>query len=180
MDRAYEQVASHYGFSCKDCISNCCAQRFHHHTLTEYYGLLDAIKKEDPALREKILSRANAVLDSYHKDSDTGTTSNLMCPANFDGLCSLYESRPMICRLHGMPYVFRRPDGMLIEGGGCSRFQSQMKGLDVRIDRTPHYRALAELEKELRASLGIEDRYKKTTSEMLVDMVNQLEIGNKS
>lgn len=178
MDRAYEQVTSHYGFSCNDCTENCCTQRFHHHTMIEYYGLLDGIKKVDPEFREKILSRVRAVVDSYYKEAGTGQTSNLMCPVNFDGLCGLYKSRPMICRLHGMPYVFRRPDAELIEGSGCSRFQGQLKDSDVKpeikIDRTPHYRALAELEKEFRAELGIESRYKKTTSEMLIDMASEL------
>jgi Fe-S-cluster containining protein len=174
MDEAYGRVASHYGFGCQGCQDNCCTQRFQHHTLAEFFYLFEGLRNSDEALAREMLSRAREVVVSYHAEAGTGRVLALMCPANFEGLCRLYEHRPMICRLHGLPHEFRRPDGFTARGGGCLRFQQMNPDEALRVDRTEFYRALAMLEGELRGRLGYSRRYGKTTAEMLVDMAGQL------
>lgn len=170
MDTAYNDLAAHYGFSCKGCTDNCCSQRFYHYTLAEHYYLFEGIKKIDDEFLEKILRRAKIVTDTYYKEIEMGEILRMQCPLNFDGLCSLYEYRPMICRLHGLPHSFKRPDGEIILGTGCQRFQDEINKEEARLDRTPFYRELAEIEKDLRLTLKRYERYKKTTAQMLMDM----------
>jgi|Deesub1362A_J573_1020465.scaffolds.fasta_scaffold00045_130 Fe-S-cluster containining protein len=176
MDRAYDAVAGYYGFNCEGCEDNCCKQRFYHYTLVEYYYLLEGVKKAEPELVRTILTRAKIVTETYFKELQIGEILPLMCPVNSDGRCTLYEYRPMICRLHGLPHKFLKPDGAVQEGGGCHRFELLHKAA-VRLDRTVAYTELAQLEKELRAELGFKGRYKKTTAEMLMDMVEHLNLN---
>jgi len=78
----------------------------------------------------------------------------------------------MICRLHGLPYQFCKPDGQKEEGPGCDKFEEerQLKGLPCqRIDRSPFYRDLASLEKEIRQSIRYRKKFKKTIAEMISD-----------
>lgn len=174
MNEAYSGVADRYGFDCTGCEDNCCTQRFHHHTLAEYFYLLEGLRKADRELAGKILQRAREVVEAYGEEGPEGRTLPLMCPVNFDGLCRLYMHRPMICRLHGLPHLFRRPDGVTVQGGGCQRFEALHRA-SVRIDRTGFYTELASIEKELRARLGFEGRYRKTTAQMLLDMAESLQ-----
>ncbi len=157
MDRAYQAVADRYAFDCLGCDDNCCSQKFHHHTYIEEYYLVEGLKKADPELKEQIGKRL--------RDYKGGGTAP-PCPVNFEGLCSLHEWRPMICRLHGMPYVMRMPDGALVTGDGCGRFQGLYKP-EIKLERTPFYAELAMLEREFRQKSGITAPYKKTTAEML-------------
>ncbi len=176
INRAYAEAAGHYGFSCRGCTDNCCTQRFFHHTAAEYLYLLEGVKTLDGGRRRQVLGRARAVTDTYAHELRTGRATPLMCPLNFDGLCCLYEYRPMICRAHGLPHAFRRPDGRSIEGGGCRRFEDENE-TDVRIDRTGFYTALAELERDLRARIGYTGRFRKTTAQMLMDMAGLPGVG---
>ena len=165
MERAYDEVAGHYGFGCEGCQDNCCTQRFHHHTLLEYYFLMEGLKRADDSLKEKILGRARDVVAQYEGETEI---QPLMCPVNFKGLCALYEYRPMICRLHGLPHSFLRPDGTAVLGNGCQRFSDNCS-ITRRLDRTGFYTELAGLEKQLRLALGFSGRYSKTTAEMLLE-----------
>ncbi len=73
---------------------------------------------------------------------------NIMCPLNEDGLCQLYEYRLMICRMHGVPNSFVRPDGQKMSFPGCFRCQELYSDLETVpvLDRTHFYRDLASLE----------------------------------
>jgi hypothetical protein len=76
----------------------------------------------------------------------------------------------MICRLHGLPFEMQRPDGLIDEGPGCERFEKERirQGLPCRrIDRTPFYRDLANLEKNIRQAVQYPHRFKMTIAEML-------------
>lgn len=170
MERAYDELSGHYGFDCKGCEDNCCTQRFYHHTLTEHYYLLKGLNGADKGLAREILSRAKTVTGTYREEVLTGRILLLMCPVNFDGLCALYKYRPMICRLHGLPHEFTRPDVTTTQGGGCHRFESSHR-TTRRLNRTGFYTELAGLEKQLRASLGFNGRYKKTTAQILTEGV---------
>jgi Fe-S-cluster containining protein len=169
MDEAYDAVAKHYGFGCEGCEDNCCTQRFHHHTLAEYHYLLEGMKAAEPEPASRILVKAKIVLDSYRKEIEVGEVLPLMCPVNFDGLCGLYGHRPMICRMHGLPHRFRRPDGREERGGGCARFEEK-NATDWTVDRTKEYAELAKIEGEIRKRTLRGGRYRKTTAEMLMDM----------
>lgn len=174
MDAAYGRVAGHYGFGCGGCEDNCCTQRFQHHTLAEFFYLFEGLRQADGDLAREMLSRAREVVVSYQAEAGTGRVLPLMCPVNFEGLCRLYGHRPMICRLHGLPHEFRRPDGFTARGGGCLRFEEMHPEATVRVDRTGPYTALAMLEGELRGRMGYSGRYGRTTAEMLVDMAGRL------
>jgi Fe-S-cluster containining protein len=174
MDAAYDEAQAHYGLSCEDCADNCCTQRFFHYTLAEYFYLMEGVKALDPGRRAEAMIRAKEVTDSYEGEVTAGELKPLMCPLNFDGLCSVYAFRPMICRAHGLPHSFTRPDGQSHEGGGCHRFEAEHTA-DRRIDRTEFYMELAAIERDVRAETGIAGRYMKTTAQMLMDMAHELE-----
>ncbi len=78
----------------------------------------------------------------------------LMCPLNDDGLCTIYPHRLMICRLHGVPSTFTRPDGQAMQFPGCFRCQEITgdKPPAASMDRTDFFRQLVELELELLGS----------------------------
>jgi Fe-S-cluster containining protein len=172
MEKAYDELAEHYSFSCGGCGQNCCTQRFYHYTFAEYVYLHEGLRSAAPELAAKILHNAGRVTDSYTKELQIGEILPLMCPVNSDGMCTLYEYRPMICRLHGLPHKFTRPDGTVFNGGGCHRFEADKKA-DRLLDRTFAYTELAHLEKDLRLETNFRQRLKKTTAEMLMDMLEE-------
>jgi len=173
MDEAYDAVQRHYGFSCEGCQDNCCTQRFHHHTLAEYHYLKDGLKQADPDLVRQILRKAKVVIERYQQERELGEILPLMCPVNFDGLCRLYEHRPMICRMHGLPHRFKRPDGKEERGGGCARFSEGRPAPDWTVDRTKGYSALAKTEGEIRQRTFNRQRVSMTTAEMLMKMLDE-------
>jgi Fe-S-cluster containining protein len=177
MQSAYEDVRARVGLDCEGCAENCCTQRFYHYTLAEYLYLLEGIKKLSPDKRDLIFRRARVVTESYAHELAAGEIFKLMCPLNFQGLCALYEWRPMICRLHGVPHYFKMPDGTEKTGGGCYKVNEALLAEDKpRLDRTPFYTALAAIEKALREEVNFRQKIKKTTAQMLVDMAFELEM----
>ncbi|HYQ47583.1 MAG TPA: hypothetical protein VEP69_00830, partial [Thermodesulfovibrionales bacterium] len=113
----------------------------------------------------------------YRRHDAEGRAQRVICPLNRDGLCSLYGYRLMICRLHGVPYRMRRPDGTIIQGGGCHRIDWDLSGEKsdaCMLDRTDLYRELSVIEIELRQLLGFGHRIKMTIAEMLAEMENLL------
>ena len=172
MDQAYAAVAKRYGFRCNGCEDNCCLTRFYHHTLLEFLFLAEGMRALDAGMRRAIHSQALTV---SQKMADTGLRGNvlrIMCPLNEDGRCRIYRYRPMICRLHGLPHELHRPDSQVIKHPGCDRFfdQSRERGRTdyVPFDRTPFYRQMAKLEKELRLQTGYVEKIKLTIAQMLV------------
>jgi Fe-S-cluster containining protein len=172
MDRDYDSVARHYGFSCEGCEDNCCTQRFFHYTMAEYLYLLKGLQELDPGPAGRIVQKARDVVAAYEEEKAEGRLRPLMCPVNFDGLCALYSHRPMICRLHGLPHRFTDPHGVETRGGGCPRFDSSVKKTDWTLKRTPHYSGLARIEGEMRSRQLIGRPIRFTTAEMLVMMAD--------
>jgi hypothetical protein len=164
MDSAYENVAKAYGFECTGCEDNCCKTHFYHHTLLEYLYLIKGFKAlsydQQKKIREKIAKKQN------------------ICILNFDGLCILYEFRPMICRLHGIPHFFTRPDGIKIRGKACAEFYAQFykvckeKKDNIIFDRTPFYKKMAELEKNIRKHTEINLKIKMTIRQIFTHYEN--------
>ena len=142
--------------------------RFHHHTLIEYLYLREAMAKLAPEQQAQIKQQAADVLRRTAAADRAGESLRVMCPLNHDGRCVLYAQRPMICRLHGIPHELRRPDGQIMTGPGCDDFHARCDSSDRnRLDRTPLYMAMAELEQELRRDLGDARKIKMTVAEMI-------------
>lgn len=172
MDRTYAAVAEQYGFRCNGCVENCCLTRFYHHTLLEYLYLVEGMGTLDASARQAVLKQALAVSTRMAGADRRGEALRIMCPLNQDGRCTLYPYRPMICRLHGIPHELHRPDGDVIKNPGCDEFfkgcRESGKTAYIRFDRTPFYRQMAMLEKELRLQTGYADTIKLTIAQMLV------------
>ena len=169
MDLAYAEVADGCGFLCAGCEDNCCRTRFYHHTYLEWLYLLRGWKKLEARQQAAIHSRAEDVCRQMAAAEPERGIPRRMCPLNSDGLCELYEFRPMICRLHGIPHTLHRPDGRKVIGPGCDDFHRQCASRsDTALDRTPHYRALADLEQQTRRALGLTDKIKLTVADMIV------------
>lgn len=101
IDNLYDAAMKHYSFSCEGCADNCCATKFYHHTNIEELYLAEGLKKLDEDKKKEILSRAEDVVKIHNSSPDD---VRVMCPLNENGLCIVYEHRPMICRIHGVPY----------------------------------------------------------------------------
>lgn len=168
MDRQYDQAADYYQFYCKGCENNCCATRFHHHTLLEHLYLRQGFNQLEAAERKRIQTEAAdnrrqiRAADARHQSLRT------MCPLNSEGLCLLYAHRPMICRLHGLPHELRKPGRQPVYSPGCDAFNQQCgKKSYYPFDRTPFYRQIAALERELREAAAFNARIKMTVAEMI-------------
>ena len=148
MEEAYNRTSGIIGLSCQGCPDNCCTSYFQHHTYIEWAYLWKGKKSCPDDKQQEYVNKAR----EYVKESQIllaqGLRPRIMCPLNDNGLCQLYEHRLMICRMHGVPNSFVRPDGKKLSFPGCSRCQelySDSQDVPV-LDRTPFYRELASLE----------------------------------
>ncbi len=167
MDRAYAAAARQYGFQCHGCADNCCLTRFYHHTLLEYLFLLEGLRNVEPAMRKVLCARALAA-DSQQ----SAAAPRVMCPLNRQSRCTLYAHRPMICRLHGIPYELHRPGAGATTYPGCDAFfdQCRQRGRTdyAPFDRTPFYRRMADLENTVRSRAAYTGKIKLTIAQMMV------------
>ncbi|MBC2711972.1 MAG: hypothetical protein HGJ94_13580 [Desulfosarcina sp.] len=176
MDRTYAAVADQYGFRCNGCADNCCLTRFYHHTLLEYLYLVEGMGTLESGVRQAIRKQALTISAKMADTDRRGETLRIMCPLNRDERCMLYPYRPMICRLHGIPHELHRPGGNVTKHPGCDAFFDQCRESGnteyIRFDRTPFYRQMATLEKELRLETGYADKIKLTIAQMLVTITD--------
>jgi hypothetical protein len=169
MDRQYNTTAVRYGFVCNGCADNCCLTRFYHHTHIEHLYLVREFFRLDSRERIAILQQAEAVEERAREEGGGSPPLRAMCPLNIDERCRLYEYRPMICRLHGIPHEFRAPGRDPAYGPGCAEFVRKCGARsDVRFDRTPFYARLAELELRFKRAAGLHEKFKKTVAGMIV------------
>lgn len=167
MDAQYEAVAQSYGFVCTGCADSCCETRFYHHTYAEYLYLLEGFFSLNPDMQKQIRKKALAVC--REQTTPDHTPVRVMCPANIDGWCGVYAHRPMICRLHGIPHELQKPGRGVSHGPGCGLFSRQCETMTYKkFDRTPFYRQMAILEKDLRQSMNDAGKLKMTIAQMLV------------
>jgi hypothetical protein len=162
MDRGYRRVAERSGFACNGCVDNCCKTRFHHHTCVEYLYLRKGFFELAPDQRRLLRDRAAKEPDR------AGRPPGVMCPANVAQRCILYPYRPMICRLHGVPYRLRHPNGRSHSGPGCGEFHRSCEAAGkLGLDRTGVYTAMAQLEAQFRTAAGISGKIKMTVAGMI-------------
>ena len=171
MEDAYSLAAREAGLSCQDCPDNCCTSYFRHHTRVEWAYFIKGLNLAREDLRIRIIHRAGEYVEKMHQDLSLGRTPDIMCPVNENGLCTLYEYRLMICRLHGVPTFHTRPDGQVMEFPGCFRTRERNRELEdfSRLDRTVFYRELAALEQAFAGPrLARLPRVNLTLAEMIV------------
>ena len=170
MDQKYNETADYYGFHCKSCKDNCCLTRFYHHTVLEYFYILYGYNTLESDRQIKVKSMALEVCRKTDEADKRGAAIRIMCPLNFDGLCILYDYRPMICRLHGIPHELQKADHSVVYSPGCESFTQQAESKKYyKFDRTPFYIKMAELENELRHAAGINQKLKMTVAQMLIE-----------
>lgn len=179
MDKAYDEVAAYYGCSCAGCDGNCCTSYFFHYTVAEYLYLAKGFQTLSPERQYEVRRLAREFVKERHRLQAEGKKIDLMCPLNDRGFCGLYAFRPMICRLHGVPHSYRRPDMVLVRGGGCPKLVPPVVDASGRnieksayreLDRSRFYRDLAMLEQKLRREIGFSGRIKMTIADMITAM----------
>jgi Fe-S-cluster containining protein len=151
METAYDRTAEKLAFSCSECPDNCCDSFFLHHTYTEWAYLWHGLKSLDDKQLQAITAKATDYVIESETSLIKGERPIIMCPLNSEGLCSLYQYRMMLCRLHGVPAAFTRPDGQKLDFPGCFRCQEHIspKKNPAPLDRTQFFQRLVNLEIEL-------------------------------
>ncbi len=171
IDRAYDEGAEHYeGFSCEGCMDNCCKNVFYHYTLIENLYFIEGFLDLPDDISEQGIGKAKDYVKVLGKNPFKEIQLSMMCPMNFEEKCEIYEHRPLICRIHGLPAVLYSPKGTQ-KWEGCWRFGEQHGDrIDFEIDRTAFYTRLASLERDLREEMSFMQKHKKTIAEMIVDL----------
>ncbi len=173
MDEKYAQAAARCGFVCEGCDDNCCLTRFHHHTFLEFFHLKKAIGTLPGHLRKQAVEKAKEVIAAHAEADKNEEPVRIMCPLNFEGRCVVYEHRPMICRLHGIPSELK-PPGMpgsarLIVMPGCDAFSRQCERMNcLPFDRTHFYMKLSALENEFKKRAGLARKIKMTVAQIVL------------
>ncbi|MEI6134915.1 MAG: hypothetical protein WCP72_08060 [Desulfomonile sp.] len=150
IDYIYRKAAVQSAFSCYGCDgAKCCTVDLIVHTFAEMLYMRRGLGALNRPTRLEIKKRSKQVVELKRLDS-LGEYRNAICAANFDGKCKIYDYRPMICRLAGIPHFIDKPNSTRVFGPGCDRFElNACDNISVeKIDRTPFYRKLAELEIE--------------------------------
>ena len=171
MEQSYVSCAQEMELSCAGCPENCCTSYFQHHTYIEWAYLWKGMESLGQEHREAVLAEAEEYVREARLLLSQGVRPKIMCPLNEGGLCQLYGHRLMICRLHGVPNVFRMPDGRERTFPGCFRSQEIGRHREKLplLDRTGFYRDLAQLEMGFGGSkLRQLPRVNLTLAEMLV------------
>jgi hypothetical protein len=169
MDQEYEKTAQHYDFNCTGCNDNCCQTRFFHHTFLEYLYLKNGYDRLGDDKKMVIAEKARNVTRETEFLIKKDMPIRLMCPLNFKGACVLYTYRPMICRLHGIPHELQKPGAAIMKSPGCEEFTNRCPEKKYyRLDRTPFYIKLAEMENNLKQTTGITGRFKMTIAQMVL------------
>ncbi|MDP2849050.1 MAG: YkgJ family cysteine cluster protein [Humidesulfovibrio sp.] len=174
MDQAYAASASAIGLTCQGCKDSCCESLFRHHTYVEWTDLALGFAAL-PAPRQAEIRAQAADYLRIHQNALPGMRPRVPCPASVESegalVCGIYEHRPMVCRLHGVPNVLMRSGGQQSAFPGCDRAQDLAKTCEpALLDRTPLLSELARLEMDLlgRERMGKLPRVDLTIAEMLL------------
>ncbi len=170
MEASYNLTALQLGLSCEGCPDNCCNSFFQHHTYIEWAYLWEGVNACSHEKRQEILEKAGEYVGQSRILLARGKRPRIMCPLNDDGLCRLYGHRLMICRMHGVPNSFVRPDEETMRFPGCVICQKLYADKEdvPMLDRTLFYKDLAALEMSFLKLKGTAmPRVKLTLAEML-------------
>lgn len=174
MDREYGTVSARYAFVCSGCVDNCCMTRFYHHTALEYLYLREGFLALDASGQMGIKTRAADYNTRQKEFAARGDSPWIMCPLNIEGRCILYDHRPMICRLHGIPHEFAPPGRPRVYGQGCAEFTEHCGNMPyVVFDRTPFYMEMAALERRLKEAADLTGKIKMTIAGMLTAIASE-------
>ncbi len=171
MDDAYRGIADEIGFSCRGCDGvKCCTVDVTLHTFVEMFYLRRGFNSLDTSRQLEILGRSREIVKAKDEDPLGDSYRNAVCALNFEGMCSLYEHRPMICRLAGIPHFMKRPDGKSLESVGCTTYTHDIlpKYPKIMLDRTEFYHRMARIEIEVVRALG-----KRTRSRTIAETVGR-------
>jgi hypothetical protein len=169
MDQKYQEAADYYNFNCEGCEDNCCLTRFYHYTLIEYLYIKEGFYCLENKKQVEVKRRSLTVCRKTDEADKKGQPLQQMCPVNFGSLCVLYAHRPMICRLHGIPYELQGPGQGILNSSGCGTFALKChKKTHLKFDRTPFYMEMAALEKEMKQAVGMTQKIKMTVAQMIV------------
>ncbi len=167
MDKAWDEIAAQYQFQCNGCKDNCCQSLFFHHTHVERAYLIHGFGRLDPAEKKEILDKAHAYCDATFDSETEAASKKIPCPLLLEGRCRLYQHRPMICRMHGLPHELHKPGFPVIKGPGCDAGQFDEKDY-IPFDRTPFYREMAGVEMGFRTAFGKSGKVRETIAQILV------------
>ena len=152
---------------CKRGCHECCASGFFDITLLDALHIRESVKRLPPAVRKKVLARANEQLDILEKkgafsrkdpllrsgkdiDAISRRSAKMRCPALDDnGACLIYHHRPHICRIFG-PTVRGKRRAVHLEG--CGYFVRDIPETDFSI--LSNYRDEATLLKAMFTKAG--------------------------
>ncbi|MBI5250414.1 MAG: hypothetical protein HY912_13050 [Desulfomonile tiedjei] len=171
IDSTYGAAVHQVGFSCGGCDGvKCCTVDLTLHTFIEMLYLRRGFKTLESSIQLDILHRCRQIVKDKHDDPWGDAYRSAVCAVNFGGLCSLYEYRPMICRLAGVPHFFARPDGSTTQSEGCSRYETEIRSNhpELLMDRTQFYRGMASIELEIVRARGNRAQ-SRTVAETLVE-----------
>jgi Fe-S-cluster containining protein len=175
MQEEYDPLAQEIGLTCQGCPDNCCDSYFFHYTYSEWAYLWQGIRRLDDQAIERVVTRAKEYIEQGAQSLAQGKHPQIMCPLHDNGLCSLYQHRMLVCRMHGIPAVLTRPDGQHMRFPGCFRCQDIVKEKYAEetdapaMDRSLLFRRLAALESRLMSERrNTYPKIRKTIAEMIV------------
>lgn len=173
IDDAYGLAAGRYGFRCDGCSQTCCGERFYHFTLAEALFLERGLAARPAEERARYFNSAAGVVSLMLREKSADSLTPVLCPLYTGEGCGLYDHRPLICRLHGIPYDYAPPGREPVRGEGCHRFGEEIEPLGKTyqpFDRTPWFGEMAAIEIAIRRRLNCNERFRRTVADMLVEI----------
>ncbi|MCF6248244.1 MAG: hypothetical protein L3J69_12920 [Desulfobacula sp.] len=167
MDQSWNKIAKEVDFQCSGCKDNCCKSLFFHHTHIEKNYFLYGFSFLAPDKKIQFHKKAKQYVEKTFSHQKAGESQKIMCPVNENGYCLLYQYRPMICRLHGLPHEICRPGFDPIKGPGCDAGQFDEKN-HFFLDRTPFYQQMARMEITFRSNMNSPGKIKETIAQILL------------
>ena len=175
MQSGYDELATEIGLTCQGCPDNCCDSYFLHHTYSEWAYLWQGLREMEEEQRAAVVERAENYVAESRAQLARHERPQIMCPLNMDGLCSLYQHRMLVCRMHGIPATMTRPDGQSMRFPGCFRCQEVVKDKygspddAPAMDRTPLFQRMVAVESRLLGDKRhLMPRVKLTIADMIV------------
>lgn len=158
----FREASRKHGVKCKRGCYECCSVGFFDITLLDALHLRASLKKTAPAIRERVVAKANEQLDILEKkkafsrkdpllkslpaiDAISRRSAKMSCPALAEnGACLIYEHRPHICRIFG-PTIRGPRRAVRLEG--CGYFTKDIPEEDFPI--FDHYDEEKEMQKAM-------------------------------